>query len=216
MSSLTRLVTLAKYDVAAVVILFHNPLGQTRGELSRVPLWRLLVSLRTWITSLKEGMSELGMSSRHLDDEIIDISCSTNAFADAISQFIEELRDEEDKKSRFYKEVMVTACQLRLSPEPSDQSLISADDLSRFVKELESQHRKKSFTRRVFKSLQPLVDGLLQYTNAVDTMIQADPTAGALIYGGAKLVLQVCGDLLLLLVSLLIYVTACQWVLEIF
>jgi hypothetical protein len=92
---------------------------------------------------------------------------------------------------------MITACRLRMSPEQSDQSLVSADDLSLFVKELESQHRKKSFTRRVFKSLQPLVDGLLQYTNAMDTMIQADPTAGALIYGGAKLVLQVRGDLLL-------------------
>jgi hypothetical protein len=86
----------------------------------------------------------------------------------------------------------VTACRLRLSPDPADQSLVSADDLSRFVKEIELQHRKKSFTRRVFKSLQPLVDGLLQYANAVDTMVQADPTVGALIYGGAKLVLQVC------------------------
>lgn len=88
---------------------------------------------------------------------------------------------------------MVVACKLRLSPEPADQSIVSADSLSRFVKNIETQHRKRSFTRRVFKSLQPLVDGLLQYTNAVDVMIQADPTAGALIYGGAKLVLQVYG-----------------------
>jgi hypothetical protein len=86
---------------------------------------------------------------------------------------------------------MITACQLRLSPDPPDQSISSADDLSRFVKELELHHRKKSFTRKVFKSLEPLVNGLLQYTNAIDTMIQADPTVGALIYGGAKLVLQV-------------------------
>jgi hypothetical protein len=86
---------------------------------------------------------------------------------------------------------MIAACQLRISPDPTDQSIVSADGLSCFVKELELHHRKKSFTRKVFKSLQPLVNGLLQYTNAMDTMIQADPTAGALIYGGAKLVLQV-------------------------
>mgnify|MGYP001983167838 CR=1 FL=1 len=36
-----------------------------------------------------------------------------------------------------------------------------------------------------------LVEGLLQYTSAVDVMIQADPTVSALLYGGAKLILQV-------------------------
>lgn len=100
------------------------------------------------------------------------------------------MKENEDRKSLFYKEVVVAACQVYLSDEPVDQSLLSARQLSNCITDLESQHRKKSSTRRVFASAQPLVEGLLQYTNAIDTMIQADPTAGALIYGGAKLVLQ--------------------------
>jgi hypothetical protein len=78
-----------------------------------------------------------------------------------------------------------------MADEPMDQSLVSAKQLSNYITELEAQHRKKSGIRRVFASAQPLVEGLIQYTAAVDVMIQADPTVSAFIYGGAKLVLQV-------------------------
>ena len=105
--------------------------------------------------------------------------------------FIDEMRDSEDRKSIFYKQVIQVACELHIADGWGDQNLISATNLSDYIKELESQHRKKSGIRKVFASAQPLVEGLMQYTNAVDTMIQADPTFSALIYGGAKLVLQV-------------------------
>lgn len=75
--------------------------------------------------------------------------------------------------------------------EPGAQSLIAATELSNYITDLEVQHRKKSGVRKVFAFAQPLIEGLMQYTSAVDTMIQADPTFSALIYGGAKLVLQV-------------------------
>lgn len=117
--------------------------------------------------------------------------CSPNPFAEAILSFIDELRDNEDRKSLFYKEVIQVACRLYLTDDPAEQSLLSAAALSTYITDLELQHRKKNGIRRVFSSAQPLVDGLLQYTSAVDVMIQADPTASALIYGGAKLVLQV-------------------------
>lgn len=78
-----------------------------------------------------------------------------------------------------------------MSDEPVNQSLISATQLEKYIKDLELQHSKKSSVRRVFAFAQPLVEGLMQYTAAVDVMIQADPTVSSLIYGGAKLVLQV-------------------------
>ncbi len=83
------------------------------------------------------------------------------------------------------------ACRLYLTDDPAQQSLLSAATLSTYITDLELHHRKKNGIRRVFSSAQPLVDGLLQYTSAIDVMIQADPTVSALIYGGAKLVLQV-------------------------
>jgi hypothetical protein len=116
---------------------------------------------------------------------------SSNPFAEAILSFIDEIRDNEDRKSIFYKQVVQAACQLYINDDSTSQSLISATNLSSYITELEAQHRKKSGVRKVFASAQPLVEGLMQYINAVDTMIQADPTFSALIYGGAKLVLQV-------------------------
>ena len=106
--------------------------------------------------------------------------------------FVEEVKDNEDKKGLFYKEVVKVAAHIQDDEKPSDQSLASAVQLSKYISDLEAQHRKKSGIRRVFASAQPLVEGLMQFTSAVDVMIQADPTFSALLYGGAKLVLQVC------------------------
>jgi len=78
-----------------------------------------------------------------------------------------------------------------MADDPMDGSLMSANQLSKYIAELEVQHRKKSGVRRALEFAQPLVEGLMQYTSAIDIMIQADPTASSLIYGGAKLVLQV-------------------------
>src|SRR5271167_129954 len=93
---------------------------------------------------------------------------SPNPFAEAILSFIDELRDNEDRKSLFYKEVIQVACRVYMADEPMEQSLVSATELSKYITDLESQHRKKSGIRRVFASAQPLVEGLMQYTDAVD------------------------------------------------
>ena len=95
---------------------------------------------------------------------------------------------------------MQAACRFYLTDGDLDHSLVSATQLSRYITELEAQHRKKSGVRRAFVSAQPLVEGLMQYTAAVDVMIQADPTVSALIYGGAKLVLQVISSILVVVV----------------
>lgn len=104
--------------------------------------------------------------------------------------FIDELRDNEDRKSIFYKEVIQVACQLRMNDD-CDESLVGAIGLSNYVSDLQAQHQRKSGIRKTFAFVQPLVEGLSQYTSAVDVMVQADPTVSALIWGGAKLILQV-------------------------
>lgn len=104
---------------------------------------------------------------------------------------MEDIKDNTDRKSLFYKEVVHAACALKLADESQAQSHTSASQLSSFIADLEVQHRKKSGTRRILDLAQPLIEGLLQYTDAVDVMIQAGPAVTALIYGGAKLVLQV-------------------------
>jgi hypothetical protein len=109
--------------------------------------------------------------------------------------FIDELKDNEDHKSIFYKEVIQVACRLQLAGEDdAEESLLSATGLSQYISNLQAQHQKKSGIRKTFSFVQPLVEGLMQYTSAVDVMVQADPTVSALVYGGAKLVLQVTRD----------------------
>lgn len=122
-----------------------------------------------------------------VNTEIQDNGAS-NPYAAAILQFIEEIKDDKDKRSRFYKEVVVEACNIHISGMGSNTHLA----LSKYVQRIEAEHQKKSSTRKALTSLQPLVTGLYQFTSAMDVMIQADHTgAGCLIYGGAKLVLEV-------------------------
>ncbi len=135
---------------------------------------------------------------------------SSNPFAEAILSFIDELRDNEDHKSIFYKQVVQVACQLHMNDGDFDQSLLSATGLEEYISNLEIQHRKKSGIRKTFAFAQPLVEGLMQYTSAIDTMVQADPTVSALIFGGAKLVLQVRAIIQTLRSYTLIFVSACQ------
>ncbi|PVH81019.1 hypothetical protein DL98DRAFT_654227 [Cadophora sp. DSE1049] len=116
------------------------------------------------------------------DAKILSPQLSSNPFAGAILSFVDELKDNEDRKSIFYKEVIQVACRLYLTDDPSEQSQLSAETLSTYITDLELQHRKKNGIRRVLSSAQPLVEGLLQYTSAVDVMIQADPTVSALLY----------------------------------
>lgn len=105
--------------------------------------------------------------------------------------FIDELKDE-DRKSIFYKEVVQVACSLYITDDDNvDQSLLSATGLSTYISDLQVEHKKKSGIRKTFSFVQPLVEGLMQYTDAVSIMVQADPTVSSLIFGGAKLVLQV-------------------------
>jgi hypothetical protein len=113
-----------------------------------------------------------------------------NPFARAINLFLSELRQNEDVNSPFYKEVLAGTSVLLVEGSSSQQLQRFADSLSAFVLSLESRQKNKSKTRWIAGKLRPLLEGLSQYTNALDTAIQAGPVAAIVIYGGAKLILQ--------------------------
>ncbi|KAH0563097.1 hypothetical protein GP486_002339 [Trichoglossum hirsutum] len=127
-------------------------------------------------------------SSRPTTSEVV--INQQNPFARAISSFLSELQRDEDIKSPFYKEVLAGTSILLVEGGSSQQIQRFADSLSAFVLALESQQKSKSKTRWVAGKLRPLLEGLSQYTTALDTVIQAGPAAAIVIYGGARLVLQ--------------------------
>ena len=114
-----------------------------------------------------------------------------NAFARAVESFLRNVDRDEDVKSPFYKEVMSGLGQLWLEDCSPEQTSKCTEAFSTFVSELESRHRRGSKTRSVFASLQPLVNGLMQFASAFDVLIQAAPAAVQVLYGGARIVLQV-------------------------
>ena len=78
-----------------------------------------------------------------------------------------------------------------LQDSSPEQSQRCADGLSTFIAELDRQMRTSKIMR-IAEKLRPLEKGLSQYTSAMDVIIQAGPAPALVIYGGARLVLQVC------------------------
>lgn len=126
-------------------------------------------------------------------------------FAIAIAEFIADVKRKEDVRSKFYKEVLSQVSQNPL--QDGGQSQMFAEHLRNFVQELESTQRRTSNTRWVSEKLQPLLSGLDQYTKACDVMAQAGGSMGVLVYGGARVVLQLalgfhnCFDRVLLIME---------------
>ena len=115
-----------------------------------------------------------------------------NQFATAIDTFLSDIRGKEDRKSLFFKEVLMQASLSLVHDGTSmDGKHCAEEGLSSFVKELDARYRSEQRTLRVMDTLRPLFDGLLQFTSAFDVLVQAGPAALVVIYGSARLVLQV-------------------------
>ena len=112
-------------------------------------------------------------------------------FTAAIYEFIEEVKDTEDKNSPFFRQVILEEGSIHCGGQQPKQVGDSSESLAVFIHKLDQDQRKTSVTRRVSSRLEPLVDGLNQYTKALDVGIQGASMFGAPIYSGAKLVLQV-------------------------
>jgi hypothetical protein len=113
-----------------------------------------------------------------------------NPFAQAIERFIEHLKETEDPRSPFYQEILVAVSNLRYHDGTYKQSAACARALQSYIENLDVEQTRRGKTRWLGRKLQPLVDGLMQFTHALDTMIQAGPAPVMLIYGSAKLVLR--------------------------
>ncbi|KAF7509052.1 hypothetical protein GJ744_008447 [Endocarpon pusillum] len=112
-------------------------------------------------------------------------AAGSNPFALAIESFILDIKRDEDTRSPFYKEVLT-----QISNGSAVQSKRSEDSLAAFILDLERKQRRDSKTLWIAEKLQPLMSGLTQYMNVFDLTIQAAPCAAVVLYGGARLILQ--------------------------
>lgn len=123
--------------------------------------------------------------------EPVAVRQQQSPLARAIDSFLSDVKRNEDTKSQFYKEVLAQLSSLLLQSSSPEQTKRCADGLSAFVVQLEQKQKRESKTIRVADRLRPLVDGLSVYTTALDIVVQAGPAAAIVLYGGARLVLQV-------------------------
>jgi len=118
------------------------------------------------------------------------MTTAKDPFALAIASFISDIKSKEDIRSPFYKEVL---SQIKVGTSDATQvgdTIQCEHQLDIFIQELERKQKRDSKTLWVTDKLRPLVTGLAQYTSACDVMVQAAPSAAVLLYGGARLVLQ--------------------------
>jgi hypothetical protein len=111
-------------------------------------------------------------------------------FCKAIEEFISEVKSQEDTQTPFYREVLARINDGNPKQEMSTYINECSDGFNEFVKSLEEKHISKSKTMFVMNKLKPLMIGLKQFTDTCDAMIQAAPAAAQLVFGGAKLVIQ--------------------------
>jgi len=118
------------------------------------------------------------------------MTTAKDPFALAIASFISDIKSKEDIRSPFYKEVL---SQIKVGSSDATQvgdTIQCEHQLDAFIQELERKQKRNSKTLWVTNKLRPLVAGLAQYTSACDVMISAAPSAAVLLYGGARVVLQ--------------------------
>ncbi|KAF2191706.1 hypothetical protein K469DRAFT_735712 [Zopfia rhizophila CBS 207.26] len=118
------------------------------------------------------------------------MTTAKDPFALAIASFISDIKSKEDIRSPFYKEVLSQIKVGSLDATQVGDTIQCEHQLDTFIQELEHKQMRNSKTLWVTDKLRPLVAGLAQYTSACDVMIQAAPSAAVLLYGGARVVLQ--------------------------
>lgn len=115
--------------------------------------------------------------------------------AEAIESFLLDLkRTTQVTNSIFYREVLSKAYSIGAPGHALEESQDAAQDLAAFVEDLARQ-RRESRTLRLASRVRPLIEGLGQFTAACDVMVQASSKPGMVLYGGAKLVLQLAQSL---------------------
>lgn len=112
-----------------------------------------------------------------------------NAFARALETFAADIRGNENPRNAFDVQILSMLDTMDCG-DPLQQSRQSEEQLHQFIRDLDSRQRRTSMVRKASERLQPLVIGLSQFVTCCDVMIQAGQSPAVLIYGGARIVLQ--------------------------
>jgi NACHT domain len=120
---------------------------------------------------------------------------ASDPFARAVESFISDVKSKEDIRSPFYKEVLSGIDSGSLKKDLISNSEECANRLSNFIENMHLKQKRDSKTLWITDKLRPLVTGLSQFTGACDSMFQAAPAAVQVLYGGAKLVLQLAQNM---------------------
>lgn len=111
-------------------------------------------------------------------------------FSQAIDQFLAELKEGDDAKNPFIKEIRATH-QLMIKAGGGDdklQSQVAASDLKNFVQGLEEQ-KKSHMTHRILQRLTPFIDNLSKLMGMCEELLQASPFGVSIAFTGARIVL---------------------------
>jgi hypothetical protein len=127
-----------------------------------------------------------------------------NPFCEIIVRFADELEQTPDntlkklfkrstaERNPFEQQIIRHAARILNAENYNDDTpLDSAESLRESIQKMEKDHSNTSWSRKVSAKLQPLVNGMSLYIGIVDTLVQYNPAPGALVWGGAKLLLQV-------------------------
>ncbi|KAJ4383386.1 hypothetical protein N0V86_001433 [Didymella sp. IMI 355093] len=117
-------------------------------------------------------------------------------FEIALEECIEEFRSEKDRKGAFFQYYMELLSQLRTSPMDSitasaQESRVYGEKFRRYIHDLDLKQKNENRARKISDRLYPFVTGVSRYLQACDVMVQAGPSGAQLLWGGARIVLQI-------------------------
>lgn len=100
-------------------------------------------------------------------------------FTDAFHQYIRDLPEKKNKKSVLSR--------LDLSDSPTPQSIQES------MRQIEARHGHKPSVRIMKRVLAPVIMAMKEYYGVLDTITQADPTPGMIVWGVLKIVIDGLG-----------------------
>ena len=117
------------------------------------------------------------------------VDSENKPFVQALEEFLFEVKRKEDTRTPFYQKVLSQLESSSLEDDPKWR-VRCAEDLEAFVEDLEHKRRHGSKTFSILQRLKPLFSGLSLYTKSCDVAIQAGGAPACVLYGGARLVLD--------------------------
>lgn len=134
------------------------------------------------VSTLQAGAPAVGVSdSGHLH---------STRFAQAINEFLEELKEEDDENNPFLRELKSKTLTTDKATAPEEsQTPDSAASLRGFVEDSVSQKRSER-SIRVLDRLNPFIDSLSKLMSICENVLEAAPFGVSVAFAGARIVLE--------------------------